>query len=49
VDSTCHDRNHPQRCERAELAPVDGDLKKLRAEIAAWEEDRAKLLADIGA
>jgi hypothetical protein len=30
------------------LARVDRDLKKLRAEVAALEEHRAKLLDDVG-
>ena len=46
MDSTFNDRDHRQRRAKAELARVDRDLKKLRAEVAALEEHRAKLLAD---
>lgn len=49
MDSTYNDRDHRQRRARAGLARVDSDLKKLRAEVAALEEHRAKLLADIEA
>jgi predicted RNase H-like nuclease (RuvC/YqgF family) len=47
MDSTYNDRDHRQRRARAEVAQVDRDLKKLRTEIAALEEHRAKLLADL--
>ena len=47
MDSTYSDRDHRQRRARAELARVDRDLKKLRAEVAALEEQRAKLLGDL--
>ncbi len=47
MDSTYTDRDHRQRRARAELARVDRDLKKLRAEVAALEEQRGKLLADL--
>jgi predicted nuclease with TOPRIM domain len=47
MDSTFKDRDHRQRRARAELARVNGDLKKLRAEVAELEEHRAKLLADL--
>ncbi len=46
MDSTYDGR---ERRARAEVARVDLDLKKLRAQIAALEEHRAKLLADPGA
>ncbi|MCA1709001.1 MAG: hypothetical protein LC808_39290, partial [Actinobacteria bacterium] len=49
MDSTYNDRDHRQRRARAELARVDRDLKKLGAEVAALEEHRAKLLAEIEA
>ncbi len=49
MKSTYNDRDHRQRRARAELARVDRDFKKLRAEVAALEEHRAKLLADIEA
>ena len=45
--STYNDRDHRQRRARAELVRVDRDLKKLRAEVAALEDHRAKLLADL--
>ena len=49
MDSTYNNRDHRQRRGRAELARVDRDLKKLRAEVAALEEHRAKLLGDLQA
>jgi len=49
MESTCNDLDHRHRRARAELAWVDRDLKKLRAEVAALEEHRAKLLADLEA
>ena len=49
MDSTYNDRGHRQRRARAELARVDRDLKKLRSEVTALEEHRAKLLADLEA
>ena len=36
-----------QRRARAELAGADRDLKKLRAEVAALEEQRGKMLGDL--
>jgi predicted nuclease with TOPRIM domain len=47
MGSTYNDRDHRQRRTKAELARVDRDLKKLRAEIAALEEHRSKLLGDL--
>jgi uncharacterized protein YydD (DUF2326 family) len=47
MDSTYNDQDHRQRRARVELARVDRDLKKLRAELAALEERRAELLADL--
>jgi hypothetical protein len=47
--STYNDRDHRRRRARAELARVERDLKKLRTEVAALEEQRAKLLADMEA
>ena len=49
MDNTYNDRDHRQRRARAELARVDRDLKKLRTEVAALEERRAKLVADLEA
>lgn len=49
MDSIYNDRDHRHRRARAELALVDGDLKKLRAEVAALEKHRARLLADLEA
>ena len=49
MDSTYDDQDHRQRRARAELARVDRDLKKLRAQVAVLEEHRAKLLADLHA
>jgi murein DD-endopeptidase MepM/ murein hydrolase activator NlpD len=48
MDSTYNDRDHRQRRAKAELAQVDRDLKKLRAEVVALEEHRTKLVADLG-
>jgi hypothetical protein len=48
MDSTYNDRDHRQRRAKAELAQVDRDLKKLRAEVVALEEYRTKLVADLG-
>ena len=49
MDSIYSDRDHRQRRAKAELARVDRDLKKLRAEVATLEEHRTKLLADLEA
>ncbi len=49
MDSTYNDRGHRHRRVMAEVARLDRDLKKLRAEVAALEEHRAKLLADLEA
>ena len=47
MESTYNDRDHRQRRAKAELARVDRDLKKLRAEIAALEEHRAMVVAEL--
>jgi predicted nuclease with TOPRIM domain len=47
MSSSYNDRSHRQRRAKAELARVDRDLKKLRAEVATLEEHRAKLLGDL--
>ena len=47
MDSNYNDRDHRQRRARGDLVRVDRDLKKLRAEVAALEDHRAKLLADL--
>lgn len=47
MDSTYNDRDHRRWRAEAELVRVDRDLKKLRAEVAALEEQRAKLIADV--
>ena len=49
MDSTYNDRDHRQRRARAELARVDRDLKELRGQLAALEDHRTKLLADLEA
>ena len=47
---TAHnDRDHRLRRAKAEVARVDRQLKQLRAQVAALEEHRAKLLADLKA
>jgi murein DD-endopeptidase MepM/ murein hydrolase activator NlpD len=48
MESTYNDRDHRQRRARAELAQVDRDLKKLRAEVVALEGHRTKLVGDLG-
>ena len=47
MESTFNDRDHRQRRAKAELARVDRELKHLRAEVAAMEEQRARLLDDL--
>lgn len=47
MESTYNDRDHRQRRATGELARVDRELKHLRSEVAALEEQRAKLLADL--
>ncbi len=49
MDNAYNDRDHRQRRARAELARVDRDLKKLRTDLAALEERRAELVADLEA
>jgi hypothetical protein len=48
MSSTYPDRQHKQRRAKAELAGVDKELKHLRTQVAALEERRAGLLADLG-
>ena len=45
--STYNDRVHRERRAKAELARVDRELKRLRAELAALEEQRARILAGV--
>lgn len=47
MESTYNDRDHRHRRATAELARIDRDLRRLRAEVAALEEQRTKLLADV--
>lgn len=47
VNSTYDDRPHRERRARAELAGVDQELKRLRAQVAMLEEQRAKLVAEL--
>ena len=47
MTSTYDDQDHRQRRARAELARIDRELKKLRAEVAVLEKHREKLLMDI--
>jgi predicted RNase H-like nuclease (RuvC/YqgF family) len=49
MKTTHDDRDHRQRRARADLARVDRDLKKLRSEVTALEQQRAQLLADLEA
>lgn len=49
MDSTYTDRDYRHRRAKAELARVDRDLKKLRAEVAALDDHRAELIADLEA
>ena len=47
MTSTYNDRVHRERRAKAELARVDRELKRLRAELAALEEQRARILAGL--
>jgi hypothetical protein len=47
MESTHDDRVHRERRAKAEMARVDRQLKRLRAEVAALEEQRARLLAGL--
>lgn len=47
MESTYSDRDHRHRRARAEFSRVERDLKRLRADVAALEEHRAKLLAEM--
>ncbi len=47
AESTYNDRDHQQRRAKVELARIDRDLKRLRAEVAALEAQRSQLLADL--
>lgn len=47
MESTYSDHVHRQRRAKAELTRVDRELKHLRAEVAALEEQRARLLGDL--
>jgi chromosome segregation ATPase len=48
VSTTYNDREHIQRRAKAELARVNKELKQLRAQIVDLEEQRSKLLANLG-
>jgi hypothetical protein len=48
MNSTYNDRQHRQRRAKAELTRVNKELKQLRTQMAALEEHRAQLLADLG-
>ena len=48
MNITYNDREHKQKGARAELARVDKELKQLRTELAAQEQQRDKLLAELG-
>ena len=43
------DRYVKERQDRAELARVNREMKRLRTELAALEERRSKLISDLGA
>jgi len=47
MNSTYNDRQHKQGRAQAELARVNKELKQLRTQLAALEEQRAKLLAEL--
>jgi uncharacterized protein YlxW (UPF0749 family) len=47
MTSTYNDRLHKQKRAKAELARVNKELKELRAQVAALEEQRSKLRADL--
>jgi hypothetical protein len=48
METAYDDHVHRQRRAKAELARVDRELRQLRAQVAALEERRAALLADLG-
>jgi len=47
MDSTYNDRHHRQLRAKAELTRIDRELKQLRAQVDALEEQRAKVLAHL--
>lgn len=47
MESTYNDREHRRRRAKVQLAQVNRDLKQLRTEVAALEEQRARFLADL--
>jgi len=47
MESTYNDHDHRHRRAKAELVQVERDLRRLRPEVAALEEHRTKLLADV--
>jgi hypothetical protein len=47
MNGTYNDRQHKQGRAKAELARVNKELKQLRTQLAALEEQRAKLLAEL--
>jgi hypothetical protein len=49
MNTTYNDGDHQRRRTKAELAQVDRDLRKLRADVAALEQRRAKLAAELEA
>ena len=48
MSSTYNDCQHKQSRAKAELVRVNRELKQLRTQVAALEEQRFKLLADLG-
>lgn len=47
MNSTYNDRQHKQSRAKVELVRVNNELKQVRARLAALEEQRAKLLAEL--
>lgn len=47
MESTYNDLDHRRRRAKAELVGVERDLKRLRAQVAALDERRTKLLSDM--
>ncbi len=47
MNSTYNDRQHKRSRAKVELVRVNNELKQVRARLAALEEQRAKLLAEL--
>jgi len=47
MNTTYNDRDHKQKRAKAELARVNKELKQLRTQLAALEQERSKLLTEL--